>query len=131
METWTINSKSIKDQSGELIVFEDGVEHFKTKRFFFVHAEKDCTRGRHAHVKCQQIVICVKGQVKVSLDNGSSCEEKILTKNSAGLLIQRGIWSEQTYKGGSTLLVLCDQKYSESDYIRNYEQYLDWKKKTR
>ena len=48
-------------------------------------------------------------------------------KNSDGILVPNGVWSEQTYKSRSILLVLCDRKFEEEDYIRDYVKFLKWK----
>ncbi len=123
-----ILSKSIKDNTGELIVLEDMLEQFVLKRLFFVHADRKCVRGGHAHIKCQQVLICVKGEILVTFDDGIKKRQKILKKNSDGVLIPKGVWSEQTYKSSSILLVLCDRKFEEQDYIRDYVKFLKWKK---
>ncbi len=52
----------------------------------------------------------------------------ILDVSNQGLLIPPGIWASQTYiDNNSSLLVLCDQPFSEADYIRNYDEYLQYR----
>ena len=120
-------SKSIKNDTGELVVLEEMLEQFVLKRLFFVHADQKCIRGKHAHIKCQQILICVRGQITVTFDDGRRKYKRTLKKNSDGILVPNGVWSEQTYKSRSILLVLCDRKFEEEDYIRDYVKFLKWK----
>ena len=107
MKSKKLLSKSIKDLSGELVIIQDELENFKFKRLFFVHADIDCKRGCHAHIECQQFLICVKGEVKVFFDDGLKKSSTTLKKGYDGIMIPKGVWSEQLYKEGSILLVLC------------------------
>ncbi len=86
-------------------------------------------RGAHAHIECHQFLIAASGSFEVLLDDGKS--KKIVTLNQPyiGLHIPPGIWaSEINFSSGSICLVLASHKYDEADYIRNYNQYLNFKK---
>ena len=45
-----------------------------------------------------------------------------------GLLIVPGIWRTlEDFSSGSVCLVLASEKYEESDYIRDYEEFIKYK----
>ena len=56
---------------------------------------------------------------------GDKKESFLLDKPSVGLIIYPMVWAEQYYLKNNTILtVICDQKFDENDYIRNYQKYL-------
>ena len=124
----TLNFPKKLSSDGGLFVFEEGAVPFKIKRVFTVHADKDCERGFHAHKLCQQLLVCLKGTCTVICDDGKERREFILSSPHQGLHIPPTIWAEQTYSAGSILMVLTDQAYEESDYIRDYEGFQKFKK---
>jgi len=100
---------------------------FAIKRVFTIHAHEACQRGRHAHKECTQLLVVLRGKCKVICDDGTSRKDIILNKPSEGLLVPPGIWAEQDYEPNTLLMVLTDKPYDESDYIRNYEDYLAYR----
>lgn len=103
---------------------------FVVKRCFWVFdvPSKD-VRGEHAHKECHQFLICVSGSVTVMLDDGSSRIEIKLDNPASGLHIPPGIWGVQyKYSENAILVVLASHKYDPHDYIRNYDEFLDFKK---
>ena len=125
-----INFDCYKEIDGDLVVAEGHTANvpFAIARIFNVRADKGSTRGRHAHRECTQLLICTNGEVKVTCDNGKETSVYILDEPYLGLLIEPGIWSEQMYATANTVLtVLCDTPYSEDDYLRNYEDFLNYK----
>jgi dTDP-4-dehydrorhamnose 3,5-epimerase-like enzyme len=125
-----INFDYYKETDGDLVVAEghsDSVP-FSIARIFNVRADKGSTRGRHAHRKCAQLLICTNGTVEVTCDDGKQTSTYILDEANHGLLIEPGIWAEQRYiKENTVLTVLCDFLYDEGDYIRNYKDFLEYK----
>lgn len=119
-------------KDGELVVIEqDGVLPFAAARLFTVRAIQDAVRGRHAHKQCRQFLICVQGHIDVECDDGATKAQFVLDRGDKGLLIPASIWASETYRtDGAVLAVLCDRTYDESDYIRDYGQFLDWRRST-
>lgn len=77
-------------------------------------------RGRHAHYRCAQLMVCVHGAVEVRCDDGSDSRVDRLDQPNLGLFVPPTIWTEETYlQSGSVLMVLCDRPYEEADYIRD------------
>lgn len=98
---------------------------FPVKRFFLVHdTPTGCKRGAHAHRHLLQCLICVKGAVIVSLDNGTEKGTVTLSSPDEGLVLDPMVWSDQEYvKPGSVLLVLASEEYDESEYVRDYSEF--------
>ena len=88
-------------------------------------------RGAHAHKSCHQFLIAASGSFEVVLDDGINKRTVSLNRPFWGLHVPPGIWaSEQGFSSGSICLVLASEGYNEDDYIRNYDDYLDYIKRT-
>ena len=123
------NIKNIVDMRGDLFVLEFIKDvPFTPQRFFTIYnVPSEKIRGQHAHKKCHQFLICIKGSVNISLDDGKNRYEYILNTSDKGLYIPPMVWSSQyNYSKDAVLLVFASHNYDEKDYIRNYEE---WKKK--
>jgi hypothetical protein len=89
-------------------------------------------RGAHAHKKCHQFLIAASGSFEVVLDDGINKRTVLLNRPFWGLHVPPGIWaSEQGFSSGSICLVLASEGYDADDYIRNYEDYLEYVKTIR
>ena len=109
-------------EKARINVYEDFPKDFQLKRVFTVNGKNGEVRGGHAHKECTQILICTSGEVVVEINKK---EKVVLSVPSLGLIIPPLIWSSQRYSTDkSILMVLCDYKYDEKDYIRNYSEYL-------
>lgn len=84
-------------------------------------------RGAHAHKECHQFIIAASGAFEVVLDDGVNKRTVQLNRPFWGLHVPPGIWaSEQGFSSGSICLVLASHGYSEDDYIRNYDDFLNY-----
>lgn len=121
------NLPLVSDLRGDLSVgeFERQVP-FSVKRYFLVFSVPTAeTRGEHAHKKCQQFLICVKGSCKVIADDGKSREEFILDQPNKGLYLPSMTWGIQyQYSQDAVLLVFASDYYDNSDYIRDYDEFI-------
>ncbi len=99
---------------------------FAVKRCFVVQPSGPGTlRGNHAHRACSQFLVCLSGQIDVAVDDSKAKAVHELRGPSHALLVPPGIWCSQTYKtSDAVLLVLCDQVFSEADYIRDYDVFV-------
>lgn len=116
--------------NGDLSVIESLKDlPFLIKRIFFVKANSKSIRGEHAHRKCSQFLICLHGSVKVECTDSVETKIFFLEKTNVGLLIPHGIWAKQEYlEANSILAVLCDRYFESDDYIRDYEDFIEYKK---
>ena len=86
-------------------------------------------RGAHAHKECHQLLIAASGSFDIMLDDGKSKRTVTLNRPYMGLHIPPGIWAaEMGFSSGAICLVLASHKYDESDYIRDYNDFLNYKK---
>ena len=119
-----------KKEQGVLRVFESENLPFIVKRVFsVVNAKGGSKRGHHAHKKCNQLICCVAGEIKLICDDGKTQVELNLIPETEAVLVPCGIWAEQDYlKDNSVIIVFSDQSYDENDYIRGYDEFIKWKK---
>ena len=126
-----IELQTNSDGRGTLVVGEaDRHVRFPIKRFFAVSGvPAGETRGRHAHKSLHQMLICLNGTVRVDYDDGESTAVAVLDRPDVGLLIPPGIWAEQSYANTNTvLLVLCDAPFDEADYLRDYDEFMAYRR---
>lgn len=117
---------------GELVVMEGGQQlPFQIARVFLVRSPAATTRGRHAHKRCSQFMLSSGGRVQVTCDDGREVAQFMLDRVHVGLLVPPGIWASQLYMDESALVVLCDRLYEADDYIRDYEQFKQYRAQTR
>ena len=126
-----MNSKRIKipkieDTRGNLSVVEKDVIPFEIKRVYYLYdVPAGAERGGHAHKEQKEFLVALSGSFDVILNDGES--EKVVTLNKPfeGLLINEGIWRElKNFSSGSVCLVLASDVFEESDYIRDYQEFL-------
>jgi len=86
------------------------------------------SRGGHAHKELYQLIIAAGGSFDVLLDDGENKKVVTLNRPYFGLLVVPGIWRELLeFSSGAICLVLASHKYEESDYIREYAQFMEFK----
>jgi acetyltransferase-like isoleucine patch superfamily enzyme/dTDP-4-dehydrorhamnose 3,5-epimerase-like enzyme len=119
---------AIADMRGSLSVGEFEREiPFVPKRYFLVYDVPTAeTRGEHAHLKCHQFLIAVKGSVHVVADDGTHREQFVLDKPNIGLYLPPMTWGIQyKYSEDAVLVVFASDYYDSGDYIREYGVFLD------
>ena len=115
------------DDRGQLIAFEEYKDiPFRIKRVYFMYDTKsEVVRGHHAHKNLEQILVCVHGSCKVRLDNGSEKKVVPLEKPYEGLYVSHAVWREMfDFSEDAVLMVFASELYDESDYIRDYDEFL-------
>lgn len=118
----------ILDLRGSLTVGEfDRHIPFTPKRYFMVFdVPSRETRGEHAHRACHQFLICVRGSCVVMADDGVNCTEVLLDSPDKGVYLPPMVWGAQyKYSLDAALLVFASDHYDETDYIRNYSEFLE------
>lgn len=124
-----ISLKTFSEEKGNLVPIEsDGLMNIK-RVFYVYNTPKNETRGKHSHHKTKQLLICLQGSCEVICDDGKDKVTHTLDKPNVGVFIPEGIWAEETYHTEDTILmVLCDTKYEYSDYIFDYDDFLESRK---
>lgn len=124
----TIEFKVLGDERGSLVALEAHNQiPFDIKRVFYIYGtQPNVPRGNHSHYKTKQFLVAVSGSCKVTLDNGIEKETYNLDKPNIGLFQDALIWgSMHDFSHDCVLMVLADDVYDESDYIRDYNQFLE------
>lgn len=120
------NTKTVVDPAGNLCPIE-GTKNipFEIKRVYYVYGVSDKnTRGKHAHYKTEQILICLSGKVEVVCKDGTKESRFLLESPQQALYIPEMIWDEQIYRTEeSVLLVLANTPYEPNDYIHDWNQF--------
>ncbi len=126
-----IEFDKIKNRAGNISPIESDKDiPFDIKRVFYLYdipGGED--RGAHAHKNCHQILIAASGSFEVELTDGIKTKNVFLNRPNYGLHIPPGIWaSEKSFSSGSVCLVLTSHLYDEKDYLRDYSEYLEYRK---
>ena len=118
------NTRTMGEPDGNLVPIESNHDiPFPIKRVFYVYGVKNQDdRGKHAHYKTKQVLICVHGKVEVLVNDGLKEKKYLLESPQQALYIPEMIWDEQIYLSEDTvLLVLSNMKYIPEDYIHDFE----------
>lgn len=104
---------------------------FKIKRVYWTYyTPQDVTRGGHAHLDLQQVIVAVSGKIVFNTEDlAGNKEEFILDSPEKGLYIPKHIWRDIKFSHNAVLLCLASEKYTEDDYIREYKHFLKLKDK--
>ena len=115
------------DDRGQLVALEEMKDiPFEIKRVYYMYdTTPGVTRGFHAHKNLEQILICVHGSCKILLDNGHEKKVVPLEKPYERLYVANNMWREMfDFSPDAVLMVLASELYDESDYIRDYDEFL-------
>jgi len=121
--------KQIGNRNGHITSVNNNIDiPFSVKRVFYLYdIPGGESRGAHAHKECHQFLIAASGSFEVLLDDGNTKRLIQLNRPHIGLHIPPEVWaSEINFSSGSICLVLASHVYSESDYIRDYNDFLSY-----
>lgn len=118
----------IEDYRGNIAVVENDTIPFQIKRVYYLFdVPSSATRGGHAHKEQFELLIPLSGSFDVVVDDGKNKLTITLNKPDKGLLIKNNTWRElENFSSGSVCLVLSSGEYIEDDYIRDYNEFLDF-----
>lgn len=118
------------DRKGNLTVVENGVTlPFDVKRVYYLYdVPGGESRGSHAHKELEQLIIAASGSFTVTLDDGSNKRSFFLNRPYQGLYVKPGMWRDLgDFSSGAVALVLASEVYEAGDYIRDYEEFLEFR----
>ncbi len=128
------NLKKFTKISGKLlpITFNNKFP-IKVKRIFIIYGKKKYKRGDHAHKKCSQVFIPIKGKIKINMKYRKTEKNVLLSANrSRSLLVPPKIWSSVEFLNSNSLvLVLTDYEYDFKDYIETYKEFIAFQRKNK
>lgn len=122
-----INLPKIEDARGNLSFIEGG-EHvpFDIKRVYYLYdVPGGSDRGSHAHRNLHQFVVAMSGSFDVVLDDGKGQQRFHLNRSYYGLYVCPMMWRLlDNFSSGAVCMVLASERYDETDYIRDYDEFL-------
>lgn len=122
--------KHHSDRKGNISVVENSdTVPFEIKRAYYLYdVPGGESRGAHAHKELSQLIIAASGSFNVTLDDGNVKRTFTLNRPYQGLFIVPGIWRElEDFSSGAVCMVLASEIYDEKDYIRNYDQFIEYR----
>ncbi len=126
--TRLLNFRSFGDSRGQLCALEALSEQipFEIKRVYYMwDVGPDQTRGHHAHYRLKQVLVCLSGSCDVVVEDATTKKTIRLDSPLQGLLLDGKIWHYmEHFSPNCVLMVLASDHYQESDYIRDYDQFL-------
>ncbi|MGL4604027.1 MAG: sugar 3,4-ketoisomerase [Iodobacter sp.] len=128
MQLKLIQLQTHGDERGSLVSLEEEKNiPFPIKRVYYLFGTKEgVRRGFHAHKELKQVAIVMRGSCRFLLDDGKEKIELVLDNPAQGLMIDPLIWHEMyDFSEDCVLMVLADDYYNESDYLRNYDEFID------
>ena len=127
-----IDLPKITDPRGNLTFVEEK-KHvpFDIKRVYYLYdVPGGAERGGHAHKELHQLIIAMSGSFDVLLDDGHKKVRHHLNRSYYGLYVCPMVWRElDNFSSGSVCLVLASEKYDETDYYRDYDDFLNVSKR--
>lgn len=120
----------VEDLSGNLAFIQNGVLPFEFKRVYYLFdVPSSAFRGGHSHIEQHEVLIALSGSFEVTVNDGKDKKSYLLNKPNVGLYLPKGIWRElENFSSGAVCLVLASDVFDETDYIRDYETFLNSKK---
>jgi oxalate decarboxylase/phosphoglucose isomerase-like protein (cupin superfamily) len=119
------------DRKGNLTVVENGQTlPFDVKRVYYLYdVPGGENRGAHAHKELSQLIIAASGSFTVTLDDGKCKRSFFLNRPYQGLYVKPGMWRDlEDFSSGAVCMVLASDVYLASDYIRDYQDFLEFRK---
>lgn len=119
------------DRRGNLTVVENGKTlPFDVKRVYYLYdVPGGESRGAHAHKELSQLIIAASGSFTVTLDDSKCKRSFFLNRPYQGLYVKPGMWRTlEDFSSGAVCMVLASDVYKASDYIRTYEEFIDFRK---
>jgi hypothetical protein len=120
--------KILGDHRGQLVALESNRQiPFDIKRVFYIYGTQEAiSRGNHAHYNTKQFLVAVNGSCKITLNNGRRKEIFTLNKPNLGLFQDALIWGTMhEFSSDCVLMVLADRYYKKSDYITDFDEFLE------
>jgi len=122
-----IDLPRIVDPRGNLTFIEaQRTVPFEIKRVYYLYdVPGGATRAGHGHRTLQQLMIAVAGSFYIKLDDGFGVQTYLLNRSYQGLHVGPMVWREiDDFSSGSVCLAVVSDFFDESDYFRDYEEFL-------
>ena len=124
-------SRHHSDRKGNISVVQNGdTIPFEVKRVYYLYdVPGGESRGAHAHRDLSQLIVAASGSFTVTLDDGNVKRTFMLNRPYQGLYVKPGIWRDlNDFSSGAVCMVLASDVYRTEDYIRNYDEFMEFRK---
>ena len=126
-----IDLPKIADPRGNLSIIEQFKQiPFEIKRTYWIYdVPGGCDRGGHAYKETDEFIIAISGSFDVTVDDGKEKRTFTLNRSYYGLYIPKGLWrTMDNFSTNSLALEFASTHYDRSDYIEDYNEYINMKK---
>ncbi len=122
--------KNHEEQGNLTYVYNSIHVPFDVKRVYYLYdVPGGESRGAHAHRELEQLIIAVSGSFTVTLDDGNCKRSFFLNRPYQGLYVKSGMWRTlEDFSSGAVCMVLASDVYKASDYIRSYDEFVQFRK---
>ena len=114
------------DLRGNLSFIEEGSHvPFEIKRVYWIYDVPGGEhRGGHAFKQTDELIVALSGSFDLNLHDGTTEYKYSLNRSYYGVIVPRMIWRMiDNFSTNSLALIIASTDYSESDYIRNFEEF--------
>ncbi len=122
-----VQLRGASDPRGRISFVETGTDlDLPIRRAYWIHGVPvGKGRGHHAHRESRLILMALSGATGLVLDDGQHRETVRLDRPDLGMIVDAWVWHElHDFAAGTVVLVLASTGYAESDYIRDYADFL-------
>lgn len=126
MDASIINLPKFLDDRGNLSFFENNSQiPFAIERVYYIYdVPGGAARGGHAYKNLQEVVIALSGSFDVVLNDGETFKRFHLNRSYYGLYVPKMLWRHmENFSTNALALIACDSLYSESEYIRDFNEF--------
>ena len=126
-----IDLPSVRDARGVLTAVEAGTEiPFDIRRVFFLHDIRG-DRGGHAHRATRQLLVAVAGAFTVEVSDGADSVTHVLRDPHRALYVPPLLWVRlHDFEPGAVCLVLADVRFADSEYLRDWDEFVRLRQRT-
>ena len=121
------------DPRGSLTVANPEEIGFPVSRVFYVYGvPANVERAKHAHRITEQFVIAIRGSFFLDLTDGQNTRTYSMDDPTRGVYVPAMLWDRlYDFLTDAICLVFASTPYDESDYIRDWDRYLEAMKEIR
>lgn len=117
-------------ERGSITAVNNGIEvPFAVKRVYYLYdVPSGSERGAHAHRRLHQLIVAATGSFTITVNDGQTKRSFNLSQPNIGLYLPPGLWRElNDFSGGGISMVLASMNYEAEDYIRSFDDFLNYK----
>lgn len=103
---------------------------FEVKRTYWLYdVPGGVNRGGHAEINNEELIIALSGAFDIVVDDGKERKTFTLNRSYYGLYVKSGMWRTlEDFSSGAVCMVLASDVYKASDYIRSYDEFVQFRK---